>query len=135
MSGTAVGGPQTLTWTWNSNGTVTQPSGSFWGSQQFQVGRWYRYWTKTSLGGPNGPVKSPFLGPDCINNSKAFMWGMAAKMAGGGNGGTATLSTTNARGQIVTARPVEVVAGRPLNQAAVPSGAALDCCGIRPIRD
>lgn len=107
MSGTTVGAAQTVTWTWTSGG-VNVSGGGFWGSQPFQVGRWYRFMTTLSH---NGTPNSPFFGPDCINNSKAFSWGVANRVA--------TMSSTNARGQVVRSAAVQFTPGRPIETGQI----------------
>lgn len=107
MTGTTVGAPQTVTWTWTSTG-VNVTGGGFWGSQQFQIGRWYRFMTTLSH---NGTANSPFFGRDCLINSRAVNWGVAARMA--------TPSTTNARGQVMRGQAVEFVEGRPIETGQI----------------
>lgn len=109
MSGPAVGTPMTVTWTWTSGGVTVTPN-NFQFSAPFQLSKWYRFMTTLSH---NGTPNSPYFGPNCINNSKAVQWGVSAKIQNGE--GDATLSTTDARGQISRAN-VNVIAGKPVLQ-------------------
>jgi hypothetical protein len=110
MSGTAVGTPMTVTWTWTSTGVTVTPN-NFQFSAPFQLSKWYRFMTTLSH---NGTPNSPYFGQNCINNSRAVQWGVSAKIQNGE--GSATLSTTDARGEVKQSAPMTLRGGKPAGQ-------------------
>lgn len=99
-SGTAVGGQQTVTWTWSPNG-VTVSNGNFWSGTPFQPNEWYGFLTTLSH---DGPRDSAFFGPDCLVNWRPFRVQVSqARMAAGGEQ-PLMVQTIGARGRVIQSR-------------------------------
>jgi hypothetical protein len=117
-SGTAVGGPQTVTWTWTSSG-INVSSGNFWSGTPFQPNIWYGFLTTLSH---NGPRDSDFFGPKCLVNWRPFRVQVEqARMAAGADQ-PLMFQTIGANGRVVQSRAKASSPGRASSIAAAARG-------------
>lgn len=115
-SGTMIGAPQTVTWTWAS-GTVSMSGGGFWANAPFPLGSWIGFQTSLSINGP--AAAASLLGPDCRTSWSAWR-AQAQQILQPGSSGNLVFETIGARGQVVRSRAVQVAPGRAIQRNQLP---------------
>jgi hypothetical protein len=118
-SGTAVGGPQNVTWSLGANGVVTVSGGNFWSGTPFQPNIWYGFLTTLSH---NGPRDSDFFGPKCLVNWRPFrVQVVQARMAAGADQ-PLMVQTIGAKGRVIQSRATASSPGRASSIEAAARG-------------
>lgn len=110
-SGTAIGAPQTVTWSLN-NGVVSMTGGSFWPGSPFPLTTWIGFQTTLSVNG--GQAGAALLGPDCRTHWDAWRAQPQQIVQGGAGPGAAgriIFESINSRGQVTRTRPIDVRPG------------------------